>query len=112
MSAVIEKTIPPGTHAGANGHRPLSAKWIVCILRSEKLSMVTDALNKLNLVGGMTVTDLRGVGHEEREKGVFHGQTFTHTYISKVKIELAIEADDVNRVEEIIAELARTGEVG
>ena len=46
----------------------------------------------------MTVTDVRGVGSEEPYRGV----KFVMTFVPKVRVELAIEAGDVNQVEQLV----------
>jgi nitrogen regulatory protein P-II 1 len=85
-----------------------SIKMVTCIIRPEKLNVVTDSVNKLNLVGGMTVTNVGGVGHEKP----FSGARYQAPLVSRVQVDLAIEADDVAEVERLVAELSRTGEVG
>ena len=89
-----------------------SLRLITCLIRPEKLDSVTDALNKLNLVGGMTVTDVRGWGHEKPNYKYYRGVIFSFHYHAKVKVELAVEADDVPEVQKIIFQNAKTGEVG
>ena len=108
MSVVIQQPLrPSSTDFGSRGGKR-SIKMVSCIIRSEKLILVTDSINKLNLVGGMTVTDVRGMGREEP----FRGAKYEMSFVPKVKIEIAIESSDVNEVGALVSELARTGEVG
>lgn len=112
MVSVIERIMEPSGPSAGDRSSARIVKWVSCIIRSEKLGAVTEALNRLNLVGGMTVTDLRGSGRERPEEGLYHGSVLKQVYVPKVKIELAVESEDVGRVEQIVGELARTGEVG
>src|SRR5258706_15853945 len=108
MVSLLIKPVEPGSVNGGSRGSKRSIKMVSCIIRPEKLKLVTDSVNKLNLVGGMTVTDVRGVGHEEP----YRGAKYQMSYVPRVKIELAVESSDVNEVENLVSELARTGEVG
>ena len=111
MNVVIEQTIAPGI--GIAPRRPgRSMKLVSCILRPDKLDNVTRALNTLNLVGGMTVIDVRGSGQEQSDVELYRGQAFRDSYVPRVKIELVVESSDVERVEELVKMIAQTGEVG
>src|SRR5438105_15720609 len=105
MVVAVEKSIQPVLPSNTGGIRGRPVKWMLCIISAGKLTAVTDELNKLNLVGGMTVTDLRGAGREAPDTGVFLGKKFTVPYQPKVKVELAVEAGDVERVEKLIQDL-------
>jgi hypothetical protein len=67
MAAAVEDPALPGIEAGGLRRSKKSVKWVTCIVRPEKLDVVTDSLNKLNLVGGMTVTEVRGSGSGSTE---------------------------------------------
>jgi nitrogen regulatory protein PII len=112
MSSVIEDPAPPGTSGEVYRKSKKSIKLVSCIVRTEKLDVVTHSLNKLNLVGGMTVTDVRGVGADKSEPELVRGPKYVAVFVPRVKIELVIETDDVSEVEKLVVELARTGEVG
>lgn len=113
MSMIIEKgngtgVLPPETF----GRSRRSLKLVSCILRTEKLDAVTQSLNKLNLVGGMTVTNVRGVGHEKENFELYRGRSYSGNFVSRVKVELVIESDDLDQVMKIIGSEAKTESVG
>jgi nitrogen regulatory protein PII len=73
---------------------------------------VMEAVNRLGLVGGMTVTDVRGLGSGRDEPELYRGPRYVASYAERVKIELAIESEDVAEVERLIETIAKTGDVG
>ena len=86
-------------------------KLVTCIVRPEKLEAVTDALDKLHIVG-MTVTDVRGFGRQKGQVEHYRGGEYTIRFISKVKIELVLQDEDVQKVLSSISTVAKTGKVG
>ena len=72
-------------------------KLVTCIVRPEKLEAVTDALDKLHIVG-MTVTDVRGFGRQKGQVEHYRGGEYTIRFIAKVKIELVVQDEDVQKV--------------
>lgn len=86
-------------------------KQVSCIIRPEKLDAVTDALNKEHIVG-MTVTDVRGFGRQKGQVEHYRGDTYTIRFIQKVKLDLVLPDEAVEKVMNIIAQAARTGNVG
>src|SRR3954447_21602917 len=86
-------------------------KMVSGIIRPEKLEAVTDALKKQHIVG-MTVTDVRGFGRQKGQVEHYRGEEYTIRFISKVKMDLVVQDEDVNKVMAAIAEAARTGNVG
>ena len=86
-------------------------KLVTCIVRPEKLEAVTDALDKLHIVG-MTVTDVRGFGRQKGQVEHYRGGEYTIRFISKVKIELVLQDEDLQKVLSSISTVAKTGKVG
>ena len=86
-------------------------KMISCIIRPEKLDSITDALDKLHIVG-MTVTDVRGFGRQKGQVEHYRGGEYTIRFVPKVKIDLVVQDQDANKVSTAISEIARTGNVG
>jgi nitrogen regulatory protein P-II 1 len=108
MPPLVDRPAFPGTSAEGARKSRRQIRMVTCIIRSEKLGVITDSLNKMNLVDGMTVTDVRGAGSEHGYQGV----RYVSAYVPKVKVELVIEADDVDEVEKLVGALARTGDAG
>ena len=113
MSALLEKqpgSTLPYPHSGG-GEKP-AILWFSCMIRPEKLDVVTGALDKLNLVGGMTVTDVRGFGRQKGSVEHYRGGEIQIRLIDKVKIDLIISKADAEGVIQTIRDKAQTGIVG
>jgi nitrogen regulatory protein P-II 1 len=86
-------------------------KMIEAIIREEKLDCVKKALEKDNFFG-MTVTEVSGRG---RQKGIslqWRAGEYTVDLIPKIKLELVVLDEDVDKIVDTIATNARTGETG
>ena len=86
-------------------------KLIVGVIRPEKLDAVTNALDKLHIVG-MTVSDVRGFGRQKGQVEHYRGGEYTIRFISKVKVEIVVQDEDVSKVLSAISDATRTGNVG
>lgn len=86
-------------------------KFIVAIIKPQKLEAVREALNALGLAG-MTVTDVRGYGRQKGHKEVYRGAEYQVDFIPKVKIEVAASSDIARRAVDAIAAASRTGAIG
>jgi nitrogen regulatory protein P-II 1 len=86
-------------------------KKIEAIIRPEKLDDVKLALEDIGCIG-MTVSEVKGRG---RQKGIVHqwrGREYRVDLLPKVKLEIVVSDDMVDKVVETIVETARTGNVG
>ncbi len=88
-----------------------SMKMVEVIIRPYKLDEVRDALASLG-VGGMTVSDVHGVGHQPEHTGRYAGAEYTIDLLPRVKIEVVVMDDLVNLVISTICRAARTGFTG
>ena len=86
-------------------------KLVTCIIRPEKLDAVTDALDKQHIVG-VTATDVRGFGRQRGQVEHYRGGEYTIRFIPKVRLEVAVRAQEVDRVMAAIHSAGRTGQVG
>ena len=86
-------------------------KQLTCIVRPEKLEPITTTLDKLHIVG-MTVTDVRGFGRQKGQVEHYRGGEYTIRFISKVKIEIVVQDEDVKKVLDAISKVAKTNNVG
>lgn len=89
-----------------------SIKMVTAVIRPEKLDLLKEALNKLNLVGGVTISQVRGFGHQKGAVEHYMGVPYAVRFIDKVKIEMAVSSDDVKQVVTLISQLAHTGHIG
>src|ERR1041385_2083484 len=101
----------PPLHQGTSGRRE-SIKMVSAVIRPDRLDAVKEALSKLNLVGGVTLTSVRGFGHQRGSVEHYMAVPYTIRFLDKVKIEMAVSSDDVNHVVTVISQLAHTGRVG
>jgi len=86
-------------------------KMITCIVRPEKLETITNELDKINIVG-MTVTDVRGFGRQRGQVEHYRGGEYTIRFINKVRVDLAVQDEDVKKVLDTVSRVARTENVG
>ncbi len=86
-------------------------KKIEAIIKPFKLEEVKDALIKIG-IGGMTVSEVRGFGQQKGETEIYRGTEYVVDFLPKIKIEVIVKDEDVEKVVETIANTARTGRVG
>ncbi len=73
---------------------------------------MTTALNQLEVVRGMTVTDVRGFGRQKGQAAHYRGEAYTIRFLPKVKVEIAVRTEELDAVIDAIGRAARTGQVG
>ena len=86
-------------------------KKIEAIIRVEKFEEVKDALKELGYPG-MTKTLVEGHGKQKGLKQQFRGTTFEVEFLPKIKLEVGVLDEDVDRTLNAITQNARTGEIG
>ncbi len=86
-------------------------KKIEAVIRHFKLEEVKDALNEAG-VSGMTVSEVRGFGRQRGHKETYRGAEYTVDFLPKLKLEIVVADDDVQKVVDSITQNARTGETG
>jgi nitrogen regulatory protein P-II 1 len=60
----------------------------------------------------MTVSEVRGFGRQRGHKETYRGTEYTVDFLPKVKLEVVVADEDVDRAVEMIAGVARTGQIG
>lgn len=86
-------------------------KKIEAIVRHHKVEAIKEALVKAGH-HGMTVSEVRGFGRQRGHKEMFRGAEYQVDFVPKVKIEVAVEDGDAQKIIGIIADSARSGQVG
>ena len=86
-------------------------KLITAVIKPFRLDEVRNALAEVG-VQGMTVTEVKGFGRQRGHTELYRGAEYVVDFLPKVKIELALTDDLVERVIETIIESAKTGKVG
>jgi nitrogen regulatory protein P-II 2 len=86
-------------------------KIIEAIMQPFKLDDVTTALLGIG-VEGMTVSEVKGFGHQKGGQERYNGNAFTSIFVPKVKIEVVVEDSQVKRVIDTITRYAKTDGAG
>ena len=86
-------------------------KKIEAIIKPFKLDDVREALSEIG-VSGLTVTEVKGFGRQKGHTELYRGAEYVVDFLPKVKVELVVAADMVDRAIEVISETARTGRIG
>ncbi|WP_298138378.1 P-II family nitrogen regulator [Acidiferrobacter sp.] len=86
-------------------------KLIAAIIKPFKLDDVREVLSDIG-VQGITVTEVKGFGRQKGHTELYRGAEYVVDFLPKVKIEVAIDDDLVERVIEAIGKAANTGKIG
>ena len=86
-------------------------KQITAILKPFKLEEVREALAECG-VTGLTVTEVKGFGRQKGHTELYRGAEYVVDFLPKVKIDVAIDDKDLDRVIEAITKAANTGKIG
>lgn len=84
---------------------------IEAVIRPTKLDAVKQALEDIGVVG-LTVTDVRGYGHQRGHTEKYRGNTYVVNLLPKIKIELVVSDTLAEAAAAAIEEAAQTGEIG
>lgn len=86
-------------------------KLIIAIIKPFKLDEVRQALTEAG-VSGMTVSEVKGYGRQKGHTEIYRGAEYQIHFVPKIRLEIVVPSELADRVEEVIAESARTGEIG
>lgn len=86
-------------------------KLVTAIIKPFKLDDVREVLSDIG-VQGITVTEVKGFGRQKGHTELYRGAEYVVDFLPKVKIEIAIDDDLVERVIEAISKAANTGKIG
>jgi nitrogen regulatory protein P-II 2 len=86
-------------------------KLIIAIIKPFKLDEVREALNRLG-ISGMTVSEVKGYGRQKGHMEIYRGAEYVVNFLPKVRIEVAVAAEQADRVIEAMSAAARTGQIG
>jgi nitrogen regulatory protein P-II 1 len=84
---------------------------VEAIIQTSRLEAVKNALHEIG-VEGMTVFEVRGHGRQKGHTEVYRGREYTVDLIPKIKIELVVSDNTVERVQNAIIGAAQTGQIG
>ncbi|MBA4017089.1 MAG: transcriptional regulator [Pirellula sp.] len=86
-------------------------KKIEAVIRHFKLEAVKNALSEKG-IKGMTVTEVRGFGRQKGHTETYRGAEYAVDFIPKVKLEVVVHNEDLQKVIDTVVNTARTGQVG
>ena len=86
-------------------------KKVEAIIKPFKLDDVKDALHDAG-VSGITVSEVKGFGRQKGHTELYRGAEYVVDFLPKVKVEVVVEDDQVDRVVEAIEAAARSGRIG
>jgi nitrogen regulatory protein P-II 2 len=86
-------------------------KMLTAIIKPFKLEEVREALSSIG-VQGITVTDVKGFGRQKGHTEVYRGAEYSIDFLPKLKLEIAIDDELVNKAIETIKKSAHTGKIG
>ncbi|MCX7946462.1 MAG: P-II family nitrogen regulator [Hydrogenophilus sp.] len=86
-------------------------KMVSAIIKPFKLDEVREALNEAG-VTGLTVTEVKGFGRQKGHTELYRGAEYVVDFLPKVRIDVAVRDELVERVIDAIVQAARTGKVG
>jgi len=86
-------------------------KLISAIIKPFKLDDVREALHEIG-VQGMTVTEVKGFGRQKGHTELYRGAEYVVDFLPKVKLEIAVAADQVEAAIEAITKAANSGKIG
>ena len=86
-------------------------KKIEVVIKPFKLDDVKEALHSIG-VQGMTVTEVKGFGRQKGHKEIYRGAEYLVDFLPKIKIEMVVQSDLIERVIEKVISAARTGTIG
>jgi nitrogen regulatory protein P-II 2 len=86
-------------------------KYVTAIIKPFKLDEVREALSAIG-VTGLTVTEVKGFGRQKGHTELYRGAEYVVDFLPKIKLDVAIQDDQLDRVVEAISKAAGTGKIG
>ncbi len=86
-------------------------KIVMAIIKPFKHEEVRDALTSFG-VHGLTVTEVKGYGRQKGHTEIYRGAEYAVSFLPKLKIEVAVASELVDKVIEAITAAAKTGQIG
>ena len=86
-------------------------KKIEAIIKPFKLEDVKEALFEIG-ISGITVSEVKGHGRQQGHTELYRGAEYVVDFLPKIKIEIVVKEEDVEKVVETIVQNARTGKIG
>ncbi len=85
--------------------------WLLVYIKPFKLDDVREAISEIG-IDGLTVTEVKGFGRQKGHTELYRGAEYQVDFLPKVKLEIAVQDDQVERLVEAIVGAAKTGKIG
>ena len=86
-------------------------KKVEAIIKPFKLDEVKESLSAIG-IQGLTVTEVKGFGRQKGHTELYRGAEYVVDFLPKVKIEVVVKTEEVERCVDAIVKAARTGKIG
>ena len=86
-------------------------KMITAIIKPFRLDEVREALAECG-VNGLTVTEVKGFGRQKGHTELYRGAEYVVDFLPKVKVEVVVRSEEVDRCVDAIVQVASTGKIG
>ena len=86
-------------------------KKIEAIIKPFKMEDVKEALAEIG-IEGMTVSEVKGFGRQKGHTEIYRGSEYTVDFLPKMKFEIVLQDDRVNKAVDVIVRSAKTGKIG
>jgi nitrogen regulatory protein P-II 2 len=103
------RSLPANGRAYNRGN--CAMKIVMAIIKPFKLDEVRDALTAVG-VQGLTVTEVKGYGRQKGHTEIYRGTEYAVSFLPKIKIEIGVPSDQVDKVVDAITAAAKTGQIG
>ena len=95
----------------ATATQEIVMKKIEAIIKPFKLEEVKEALAELG-IEGMTVTEVKGFGRQKGHTEIYRGSEYTVDFLPKVKVEVVMADDLIEKAVNVVVAAAKTGKIG
>jgi nitrogen regulatory protein PII len=86
-------------------------KLVMAVIKPFKLDDVREALAEVG-VQGITVTEVKGFGRQKGHTELYRGAEYVVDFLPKIKIEIAVSEDVLERVVDAVMRAANSGKIG
>jgi nitrogen regulatory protein P-II 2 len=86
-------------------------KLVIAVIKPFKLDEVRKALTRIG-IQGMTVAEVKGYGRQKGHTEIYRGAEYVVNFLPKLRLEVAVASEQVDKVIEALAAAARTGQIG
>ena len=86
-------------------------KKVEAVIKPFKLDDVKESLNEIGILG-MTISEVKGYGRQKGHKEIYRGAEYVVDFIPKIKIEIVVESERVEKIVETLQRSANAGKIG